>query len=139
MQPELFAVPASCFGKMSPAYSAVTTDEILLAWLAHWLGPTSLYRETDGKTPVLLSDRTGWSSGACWTRNTSDWRNGASVCSLSSILDTGKIASRYFLSPKYCVGILRRAENRGKALPPPLRRALMGVADSAPTSSAITG
>jgi len=49
------------------------------------------------------------------------------VCSLSSILETGEIDRRYFLSPRACAGILRRAEKRGKDLPPSLFAALTAV------------
>ena len=35
---------------------------------------------------------------------------------------------RYYLSPKACAGILRRAEKRGKALPAALAAALRSVA-----------
>jgi hypothetical protein len=102
----------------------------LLPWLARWLGASSTYRETDGKRPVLLSARTDSSSGACWTRNSSDWPSDASVCLLFSILETGPVARRYFLSPKACAGVLRRAEKRGKALPEALREALQSVAET---------
>ena len=55
-------------------------------------------------------------------------RSGASVCSLSDILETGAVPQRYFLTAKACQGILRRAENRGKELPELLMRALRAVA-----------
>jgi hypothetical protein len=58
------------------------------------------------------------------------------VCSLSDILETGDVPQRYFLSAKACMGILRRAEKRGKELPPQLARALQVVADSEPISTA---
>ena len=58
----------------------------------------------------------GWSnagmaspSGAL-TLSISVWPSDASVCSLSAILETGALPQRYFLSPKACAGILRRAE-----------------------------
>ena len=140
MQQELFAEPDGCSGKMSQAHSAATTDATLLSWLARWLGPSSVFRETDGKTPELLSAKTGLSSGALWTRNSSEWNHiperfpsGGAVCSLSSILETGPIDRRYFLSQKACAGILRRAEKRGKALPEPLITALTLVAATAKT------
>ena len=57
-------------------------------------------------------------------RNSGDWRNGASVCSLSSILETGEVDRRFYLSQKACREILRRAEKRGRALPPSLQTAL---------------
>ena len=48
--------------------------------------------------------------------------------SLSSILEKGPIPARYFLSPKAAAGILRRAEKRGKELPPLLLQALRQAA-----------
>src|SRR3546814_12036750 len=67
-----------------------------------------------------------WSSDVC----SSDL-----VCSLSQILEKGPIPQRFFLSAKACLGILRRAEKRGKELPEQLARALKAVAGSAPTSN----
>jgi hypothetical protein len=43
---------------------------------------------------------------------------------LSDVLEIGELPQRYFLSATACKGILRRAEKRGKALPPQLRQAL---------------
>ena len=42
---------------------------------------------------------------------------------LSQILQTN-VPERYYLSAKACEGILRRAERRGKKLPPMLQEAL---------------
>ena len=42
---------------------------------------------------------------------------------LSQILQTG-VPEKYYLSPKACLGILRRASVRGKELPPVLKAAL---------------
>ncbi len=69
--------------------------------------------------------------GECWTRNGSEWPSadeGSSACSLASILEPS-VAPKYFLSPKACAGILRRAEKRGKTLPEALSRALLSVAN----------
>ncbi len=49
------------------------------------------------------------------------------VCSLSDIL-IGDAPQRYYLTPRACAGILRRAEKRGKDLPPTLLQALLAVA-----------
>jgi hypothetical protein len=70
--------------------------------------------------------------------NTSEWPNDAAVCSLSSVLDPAQsIPSRFFLSSKACAGILRRAEKRGKELPPLLLEALKQVAkDEVPAPEA---
>lgn len=62
------------------------------------------------------------------TLNSSSWRNGANVCSLSDVLERGNLPRQYFLTAKACLGILRRAAKRGKELPALLRRALQVVA-----------
>ena len=46
------------------------------------------------------------------------------VSRLSQILEENPLP-KYCLSPKACQGILRRAENRGKELPPMLKEALI--------------
>jgi len=46
------------------------------------------------------------------------------------------VPQRFFLSPKACEGILRRAGKRGKSLPPSLHAALAAVA-SGPTLTAM--
>lgn len=57
------------------------------------------------------------------TLNTSESPKGGAGFSLSQILqDT--VPSKYYLSKAACFGILRRAEKRGKELPPQLRKAL---------------
>jgi hypothetical protein len=68
------------------------------------------------------------SAGRTWTRSMPVWRSGASVCSLSATLETGAVPPPYYLSPKACAGILRRAKKRGKVLPRPLEQALQAVA-----------
>ena len=50
------------------------------------------------------------------------------VCLLSDVLEGGNVPQRYFLSAKACSGILRRAEKRGKELPPLLQKALEATA-----------
>src|SRR3990172_6439430 len=79
-------------------------------------------------------------SSGCWrnsgmgspteflTLSGSEWPKDAAVCSLSDILETGDVPQRYYLSPKACAGILRRAAKRGKKLPPLLADALKAVA-----------
>lgn len=63
------------------------------------------------------------SLGACTTPNISEQHSGTGVSFLSRILEDD-VPEKYYLSPKACAGILRRAERRGKALPPLLRAAL---------------
>ena len=50
-------------------------------------------------------------------------RSGAAGCSLSAILQDDP-PSKYYLTRKACLGILRRASERGKELPEKLKRAL---------------
>jgi hypothetical protein len=95
--------------KTSPAYYPVTKDRIL---------------------PLSFA---GWSSagmacpGGYLTLNISDWPNAAAVCSLSQVLETA-VPQAYFLSPKAARGILRRAEKRGRVLPPSLAHSLQMLA-----------
>lgn len=89
------------------------------------------YPAMEGET--LPSSFEGWANsgmacpGGFWTLNTTPWHSGASVCSLSEVLETSP-APRYFLSPRACADILRRAEKRGKKLPPLLEAALRAQA-----------
>ena len=73
------------------------------------------------------------SPGECWTLSITEYPRDGVASSLSDILETGDVPQRYFLSSTACRGILRRAERRGKELPPPLRAALQAGADSGPT------
>ncbi len=62
--------------------------------------------------------------GEYWTLNTGASPSVVRESFLSQILqDT--VPDRYYLSRTACLGILRRAEARGKELPPQLREALM--------------
>jgi len=75
--------------------------------------------------------------GECLTLNGSEWPSaaeGSSACSLASVLETGPVDERYYLSRKASRGILRRAEKRGKALPPVLEMALRESAGEPPAS-----
>ena len=137
---ELFDGPGQDLpsGRTSPEPSAARKDETLLSWLERWQGYALTYRTVAGETPVFSPDQTPLSSGQSWTRSTSEFRSGAVASSLSEILETGAVDRRYFLSPKACEGILRRAEKRGKSLPPSLQDALQAVA-SGRTSTAMGG
>ena len=92
-----------------------------------WLAARSLFPPADGEPVVLSSDHWGRPPGACSTLNISEWPNDAAVCSLSTILEEN-VPAKYSLSARACQGILRRAEKRGKKLPPLLEAALVAVA-----------
>lgn len=73
--------------------------------------------------------------GASSTLNTGASPNDAVVSSLSRILEA-EPHPRYYLSRTACLGILRRASERGKELPPQLKAALMmqaGLTPATPT------
>jgi hypothetical protein len=58
--------------------------------------------------------------------------------SLSSLLEPAEsIPEKYYLTPRACAGILKRAQKRGKLIPEPLLSSLKAVAqsDSTPTTS----
>lgn len=67
--------------------------------------------------------------GVYLTLNTSESLRDADVCLLSQILEVG-VPKKYYLSPKACLGILRRASIRGKELPKVLKMALERQAQS---------
>ena len=87
--------------------------------------------------PTLPSSFEGWGNWGMGgptgfvTLSGGEFPKDAAVCSLSDILeDARSVPPKYFLSAKACRGILRRAEKRGKELPPALRQALQAVAES---------
>lgn len=128
---------------------AVASRWSMSAWLAHFAqggssgktSPESCHQDMDG-TLVPSSGR--WSKagmashGGCWTLNMCEWtdtltpyHSDGSVCSLSDVLEeTHLVQPQYYLSQRACEGILRRAERRGKALPPMLLEALRCAARS---------
>ena len=81
---------------------------------------------------TLESFSTGWmnsgsmSRGRYWTRSTSESRNAAAACSLSQVLED-EVQSKFYLSAKAAVGILRRAERRERVLPTALATALRAL------------
>lgn len=74
--------------------------------------------------------------GQFWTANGFPYRKGGGACSLSDILEDGSIQQKYYLSPKACAGILRRARARGKKIPLALEQALETVALQEPSAQA---
>ena len=135
-------------GAISPSPSL---QSLIDTGLDGFFGRTSLAFCPPMEDGTLAPSSEGWGSwgtgGAtgCWTRNMSEWtamsgpsRSDDGVCGLSDVLETGGVPLRYFLSPRACSGILRRAERRGKQLPRQLQAALTAVAqtgrDEAPTT-----
>jgi hypothetical protein len=67
--------------------------------------------------------------GECLTLNTGECPNVAVESRLSQILEAAPLP-KYCLSAKACLGILRRAERRGKDLPEKLKTALLMQSES---------
>ncbi len=111
MQLDIFAEPAGSYGKTSRSLQQ-QPGATLLSWLVQWQDPSSLSPQVAGDPKALRWVTTASSNGPSLTRNGSEWRSGAAACSLSSILETGQIEARYFLSATACAGILRRAATR---------------------------
>ena len=92
-----------------------------------WEPPLLFPEQAAGPARVWLRDLPEWPRGACWICNTSDHPS-AAVVSLFSLLEPeASILPKYWRSAKACAGILRRANNLGKKLPPALEAALRAV------------
>ena len=79
----------------------------------------------DGQTQDWFELKQRTSHGASSTLNIGEFPSAASASSLSQILQKREdVPEKYFLSPRACKGILRRAKERGKELPPELKAAL---------------
>ena len=87
--------------------------------------PLFLSLNTDGQQPdaSLTWEENGALRGEFSTHSFGEYPSAASASHLSAILEASP-HPKYSLSAKACQGILRRAERRGKPLPPILREAL---------------
>ena len=74
--------------------------------------------------PTVSVETDGASRTEFLTLNTGEFPSVAVESTLSSILEANA-PEKYYLSARACEGILRRAERRGKALPPILKEALL--------------
>jgi len=131
------AVQNSLLGRTFPEYSAATEAKILPNCYRYSPDGKLIRPQTDGEVSESSSSRpdvSDWRGGflTCsmpeWTAFRARYRNDETVCSLSDILEIGDVPRKYFLSPKACSGILRRAEKRGKELPKVLEDALRAQA-----------
>ena len=131
---------ASAKGSMTPeATSCLRFLQSLnvrdLNGLSGKTSPASCHPTEDGILAPSSQRWGSWGTGGpigCWTHNGSEWPSAVDVCSLSDVLETSPVPQRFFLSPKACSGILRRAEKRGKALPEALAVALRTAASREP-------
>ena len=116
--------------KMCQDGSAQKTTHLDVSWegLSAQMMPYLRRQDSSGPIQAWSLDQKDAPRGVSSMLNISDWPNGASVSSLSQILETGPIHVRFYLSELTCRGILRRAEKRGKTLPSSLQAALEATA-----------
>ena len=116
-------------GKMFPALSLATTATISKpsskpSSASQKRGPRCLcLKRQDGLTPMSTWETDGALHTELSTLNTGESPSVAVESTLSQILQVG-VPETYYLSPRACQGILRRASARGKELPMVLKTAL---------------
>ena len=122
-------IQGSLFGKTSPEHSVQTRDKIS-ARFSKQSAPlkNQKYLYLNLQTGSGLMREKSWetvtlSPGAQSMRNTSESLKDVAESTLSQILEAN-VQEKYYLSPKACQGILRRAAIRGKELPEVLKLAL---------------
>ena len=130
-QASLFA-PDTSAGRMCQAASAQAhrTGRILgLSWrkLLDYIAPDYQFLDLSSDAGNLLGQYE-WTTrsalhGGCWLRNTGPSPRDAIESFLSQILQVHP-PKKYYLTTAACLGILRRAEERGKPLPQALETAL---------------
>ena len=124
-------------GRTSLAHSAATKDETSRQSSKKRFAsqsrkpPILKCLKTDGQLgggTEMWTDDGAW-LGACSTRNGGESPNAVVESRLSQILEE-RPHTKYSLTPKACMGILRRAEKRGKDLPEALKKALLAQSES---------
>lgn len=116
--------PAFLYGRTSPAPFPQTGEWTFSPSLKKSGRPNFQYLKMEnGRTPEWLNCQDVKSRGECLTRNIGESPNEEKESSLSQILQE-EVPEKYYLSAKACEGVLRRAEKRGKDLPPELKAAL---------------
>ena len=124
----LFDLDMPC-GRTSPEHSLPTRAKTSASFSKN-------FAKSKTKAPMFLDLRTGsgnlagvsWETGIPWlgassTLNFGECPNVVEESGLSQILEDN-VPQRYYLSERACVGVLRRAERRGKELKPILKLAL---------------
>ena len=122
-------IQLSLFGRTCPGPSLQTkrrTSDAYLKNLLKFAGGGTQYLDLtkeNGGLPERFWAMVSPSRGGNSTRNTGECPSAARESTLWQILQADA-PEKYYLSARACEGILRRAERRGKALPPMLREAL---------------
>jgi hypothetical protein len=121
--------PRGWSGKMSLALSPATQAKTLQKFSEESPATLQLFPSVDGATLASVSVLIESQFGGCLTLKTSESHSAAVACSLSLVLEPWRDELlKFCLSQKAATGILRRAANRGRTLPPRLVNALEHLA-----------
>lgn len=126
------------FGKMSMEPLVQTEDETSPPFSKAWLEGQYLYPSmVNGPVQVWLLDQNVRWLGGCSMPSIGESPSVAVESTLSQILQGNNVPAKYYLSSLACQGILRRAEKRGKKLPPVLEMALKAQAGQSYSSQEV--
>lgn len=122
-------IQLTLFGKTFPERSVQTKERISGEFSKKSQKPKFQYLKVrNGQKAEWSNYQTVQSLGELLTPSIGVFPNVAVGSTLSQILEVNA-PQKYYLSPKACQGILRRAEKRGKELPPLLKAALEAQAE----------
>ena len=117
-------IQLSLFGRMYPELFQVTTERILEPCLKKSQTPIFQYLQVaNGQPQEWLEGERLTPLGESLMLNIGEYPSVENESTLSEILEDN-VPEKYYLSPKACLGILRRAKNKGRKLPDNLRIAL---------------
>lgn len=117
-------IQLSLFGRTYPELFRVTAERILEPCLKKSQTPIfQCLQVVNGQPQEWLEGGRLTPLGESLTLNIGEYPNVENESTLSEILEDN-VPEKYYLSPKACLGILRRAKNKGRKLPDNLRIAL---------------
>lgn len=114
-------IQLSLFGRMYPELFQVTTERILEPCLKKSQTPIfQCLQVANGQPQEWLEGERLTPLGESLMLNIGEYPSVENESTLSEILEDN-VPEKYYLSPKACLGILRRAKNKGRKLPDNLR------------------
>lgn len=117
-------IQLSLFGRTYPELFQVTAERILEPCLKKSQTPIfQCLQVANGQPQEWLEGGRLTPLGESLTLNIGEYPSVENASTLSEILEDN-VPEKYYLSPKACLGILRRAKNKGRKLPDNLRIAL---------------
>lgn len=117
-------IQLSLFGRTYPVLFHQQTEQILEPCLKKSQKPIfQCLQVANGQPQEWLEGGRLTQRGECLTLNFGEYPNVERESTLSEILEDN-VPEKYYLSPKACLGILRRAKAKGRKLPDNLRIAL---------------